>query len=305
MKFYFIRSSGELEAAIVSIANGYTGWIFDFSTEASRARNKKILNIFKDLNIRNYSPPKNIEKIMIIMAILLRGLVISLNSHEKSKFMEKIYIIFNISFIRDALIPRVSSGEYINLFCENKFKLYYPLSRCIELSDDGFWYFIEKISRKINSNKNLIDYDCILVGKSMKRSDYGLKLKKDLYITLSKKFKKVGVIPHPRECDEEIEIIKESGLDSLGDLIYSLKEFNGTVIVLSGSSGQIFELLGIRYYYISLGEFFIYGDPERIAGCANVIAEIKNLEELSEFVFDENFTDSSKRYNKDQLVKMA
>ena len=303
MKFYFIRSSGELEAAIVSIANGYSGLIFDFSTKDTKAKNKKILDIFKELNIRSYSPPKKIEKIMIIIAILLRSMVISLNSYEKSKLMDKIYIIFNVFFIRDALVPRASGSEYINLFCEKKFKLYYPLSRCIELSDDGFWYFVEKI-RKIKSNKNLIKYDCILIGKSMKRSDYGLKLKKDLYAILSKKFKKVGVIPHPRESDEEIEIIKESRLDSLGDLIYTLKEFNGKIMVLSGSSGQIFDLIGVRYYYISLGEFFIYGDPERIAGCANVIAEIKNLEELSEFAIDENVTDSSTRCNKDQPLKM-
>ena len=36
MKFYVIKSTGELEAAIVCIADGNNGIIFDFSTEESK-----------------------------------------------------------------------------------------------------------------------------------------------------------------------------------------------------------------------------------------------------------------------------
>lgn len=286
MKFYFIKSTGELESAILCISDGYDGIVFDFSTKESKIKNKKLLEIFEDQKVKYFRPPINLKKILILLALMLRGLVISLNSYNKSKIMINVYKLFNVSFIRDALCPRFINDRYINLFCEKKHFGYYPMSSCIELSNNSFDYFMSSISNNIiNTQVDLEKYDCILIGKSMKRNGFGLELKKQIYAILGSKFKNVAVIPHPRESQEEINVIRDSGLSVLNELVYSVKCFNKTIIVLNGSSGIIMDLLGIKYYYIPLNNFFIYGDSERISGGKNIIAEIGSLEELNNYCF--------------------
>ena len=119
----------------------------------------------------------------------------------------------------------------------------------------------------------------------MKRNNSGIKLKENLYKILADKFNKVGVIPHPRENLEELKIIERNGLEALHELVYYVKGFKKTIIVVNGSSGKILDYLGVKYYYLSLSSFFIYGDTRRIVESPNVIAEIRSLEELKNFDF--------------------
>lgn len=285
MRIYIIRSTGELEAAIIAIIGGYKGIILDFTNKNFLIRNKKLVKLFE--NIKYYQPHSRLEKILIIISLILRSLVISANSYGFTKIRLLTQNIFNVYFIRDALVPRESNIKYINLICEKYYSNYYPFSKVLLIPNYSSNKFIETIKKSIN--KEVIkNYDCLVIGKSMKRTPEGIRLKKKIYEILKNKFKKIAVIPHPRESNEEIEMISKMGMSIENELIYNGKNLSKKIMILCGSTALVYDIFNIKYYYIEMEEFFIYRDLKRSIICKNSLGIIKNIEQLEKFNFNNN-----------------
>jgi hypothetical protein len=282
MKFYLVKTTGELEVAIICILSGNNGKIIDFSIKESTKRNNDLVSIFK-ININSYFKKEPfLAKIYAILLLFTGNLVISTNSYGFSKFRYYLHEFFKVNFIRDALVPRFNNKGYKRLYCESQFYDYFERSNFIELSNISNYKFREKIINYSNISSPNQQFDCLVIGKSMNRTPNGLSIKKKFYEYLFNKYKRVGVIPHPRESKKEIELISEMEFSCVDMLIYMAGKSADQIFVINGSSALVFEMFEIQYNYMKFDDEFIYSCYEREKKFKNAKNIYNTVEELIE-----------------------
>jgi hypothetical protein len=255
MIYFYVRSTGELESAIISLSGVKGKYIvYDLSTEHSKLRNIKLANLFS-INYR-YLSNNFFYKFCFIYHLLIRKSILSINYINQDNLKSKIINSFANGFIRDALIPPINSawiGSCRKLYCEIKFRgLFSGVKIYVDMENNAIENFLEKIRECNDSNY----YEAMIIGKNMNRHPDSLKIKEDLYAILKSKFKQVILIPHPRETEQELNIALNMGLIISNEYPLIPASNSKNIFVIASSVAEVLHIMKIPYYWIFYKEEF-------------------------------------------------
>jgi hypothetical protein len=139
MRFFLIQSTGELEAAVITLLSGVKGRVYDFSNDQCRQRNRHIVNIFKMNDMYTWKGEQS-SKLFIFQRILSFKLVLSINYNPKYQWMRLVLRFLLVSYIRDSLIPPVNNKynrKVYRLFCESQYSQLFPYAQLIEIQKES------------------------------------------------------------------------------------------------------------------------------------------------------------------------
>ncbi len=255
MKYLYIRSTGELEAALLTVdllADKY--WIYDLSSNHALKRNFQLASIFKANYLRVNNDLRH--KFLFLWQLISGKTILSINYLSNNSLKTKFINFFAFAFIRDALIPPLNSswhGQCKALYCEKKYQyLFEGVNNFINISENSIELFLEKIKQcPLTQN-----YQVVVIGKNMNRKTYSLEIKKELYRILSTKFDEVVLVPHPRETPIELDMASKMGLFISNDYPFSVVSNSKVVFVLASSAAQVLTLMKVPYYWIFYPEEF-------------------------------------------------
>lgn len=282
-KHFIVFTTGELEFALVCYVNGVNLKIYDYSNSNCLSRNRTLVSRLGAGGIYNVKSGKFLI-LHKILSLLTWRLALSGNSYAVSGVKNILQRIFRVSFFRDALIarPKVNPKRYTRFYCDPESRHFYPNAGIIELPPGSLQTFIQSIINPKDQDEQHDTADCIIIGKQMNRTAQGRPLKKQFYQAIQQKFNHVVIIPHPRETQDEIDLINQFGFE-ISDAIPYLLNCNGkSVFIVGGSTGSIFKLFEIPYYWVFFEEEFIFhGGGQGLHGGSalhqfNAPEEIKN-----------------------------
>lgn len=281
---FITYSTGEVEVAIQCLLNGVDGEILDFSSNHCSQRNRELISAFREVKYRRVVHAT--RRIRILVALIRGSLALSANSYSANGVRAVIQRIFNVYFFRDSIIPRAVDTRIENLLVEPSNAAKYPASSLIFTSDRVD--YLKRVFHYFNRERRGL-YDALIIGKGMRRTTSGPRLKKGIYSLITKRFNRVAILPHPRESDEELKLAADSGLIIVDNTIYQCIASSEVIFVVCGSAAETLDLLNIHYYYIDFDEEFRYKDNSRLRRLKCVRSVFSSLLELEAYDFKKHF----------------